>query len=396
MAIDTRKLEYLMLKYDSNSAECLDRYKTFVSMHPEEERHSELGRDEFLIHMSKLLNGNNGQSYENKSPQEIRNKLINKFPIFEHIILSEGEPKLNHENNALTLEESLRVNPEHISNCEINEFCKKLKQKAELSAGVGEYDKVNSIAELYQQVLVDFDKLHTTKDTIKPGFIGRLFGKKEKTIITKDLSPEDKRYFDNLRQKAKENLDSNKKARQIYALKQGYFSNGGNMKDFASAIISMDSNINPSELEAELKIGRVKELLDELNPFVSFPREYELEDLAKVERISEQAMCWIMQNGGHPLIISLSKHVPAAVMNVHLGIYRNETFRPEVRQEHLEKAQDIAYNAAMFFAEKKNPLSAIEFSVLFKAISETYMNELKEDKKSIQSAIDKVNRILKS
>lgn len=387
MTILEQELRYLQFKYDSSTERCLARYREFLQIYAPEELRTDLGRAEFLIFMSDLLNGNN----RNLEPDAIHEALSGAFPIFSCISLLSGAPATSHDNGPLSLEDALHVNPCQIGLNKLDKFAKKLKTMAELAAEVGDSNQVSAIEEKYHQFLYDFGLLHTKKTEKKPGIIGRLFGRGDITITEKGLSPEDKKYFADLEQRAGQKCELNRKKNMSVELKKEYFQNGGNIEHYVDVIAENYQEKNVSELREELKEGRVKELSRRINDFISVPQEnYELDDLKKLKGIAEETQSWIEDNGHNPLIISLSKFIPIALMNVHLGIYRNDTLRPKIRKSHLEKAQDVIYAAAEFFAENKNPMAAADFSELYRQLSMHYMTELEETEETINSQIDRI------
>jgi hypothetical protein len=390
-----KELKYLKLRYDSSTSQCLQRYSKFVELQSEKELQTELGITDFWLYMSELLKNGNGSNGVKKDPKGIHEELTEKYTIYPHITTMSGEPVITHEGKPRTLEQIFKINGKRISEKAINEFTKRLKEKAELAASIGDYDQIRALAEQYQTVLFDFNRIPTQIKIIKPGWIGRkILGRKNITEELKNISDEDKKYFSDLEEKAKESKKAHDESREMTFLINEYGEYGGDLETYVKNITAIRPSIDISDLTNQLKTKRVSGLKSELNPYITFQvQTYELMDLERIKKIAAQTKVLIEQNGKNPLILSLTQEIPIAMMNVCLGIYRNETLTQECRKKHLAKAQISLLESAEEFARKKDLQASLQFIDLYGQLSNLHLEELEETPETIAEDIEEVIKI---
>jgi len=450
--IETR---YLKLRYDDSTPVFIQQYNEFVkildSSRTEEE--DELTRHEFLLFMDdKLLNnacsGQKGLLLE----QDIFEVLMRQFPVSEVFAKINGRPLTKRNGEPLTLEEIMGIKSSGVSAEAQDLFCKSVKDKAQLAAEEGKVDEVSQIWAKYKGLLADFGRLIDIPVTKEVRDFPAVWRKKTITETVKIIPPAEQKFFYGLLHEARkmdeydsamvlaakakecakegdvrgaEEACSNfksladssdekdvydiegveacvSKARHVFSTSriiESYLNNRKNIDDAVGELCTIDSDTTPVSAREKLRDIKAQFLLNRLSKIASDRSgNYELSDLEKIGSLEAQLECLLGEDGLEhtPLIVTLVRSLPNPRINAYLGIYRNETLRPEIRQEYLEKAHDLVYHVAKDAAEKKDMDLFIRYCALFEKMSRNHLKELDEDEESIKEALMNLTKAFSS
>jgi hypothetical protein len=438
--------KYLVLKYSDSTCKFLSGYNAFIKrVLPEDMESDALIRQDFLLAMENLLkNGNGRETRCESSPDAIFRDLVKKYPVAELVINSGREPLLYRDFGDITLEHLTGMSLDDVSKEARKMFCNALKLKAQKAAAEESCEAVEKIWGEYKTLLAKFGLMAKTEVRRQVRDFPAVWRKKTITEIVNEVPQRDREFFESLINAARKTdeyemaltlasraegcarkgdvggaqeacarfkrlVESAEKkeiydveevegfvgrARKIIVMKQAtesYVNNEAGldavMAEFHSAVPSADM----AGLRDKLRNTKLMKLISDAEGYIAnCITGAELSDLDVYESLKASAQSAIKDGEPSPLSATLGKFVLKAQVSAYLGIGNNQTLRPEIRQEYLEKAQDRAYHLAEDAAERKDMDSVVEFCTWFRNISRIHMKELVETEESIAEAIAQI------
>jgi Asp-tRNA(Asn)/Glu-tRNA(Gln) amidotransferase C subunit len=453
-----KQIKYLEHKYNPKSQVFIERYQRFVNELPDYAE-GEVSKQDFYSDMEKIMEEkNNGDDNDtnvfSQSYKTPRARLTTQYPVARYFIDIDGlfRYKKGGDTKALSLEEAMEIDGDNISDEAVSAFANQLKSIAKRFGNKNDIYSINRTYEIYKRLLSDykrddpneeyFDQLISAvehriynnkvnrkrkglEESIKEGETLRtIFNYIGYIKAIRGQKAQGRFYYNGIRELINDIKEFKKliKESRFNSTKKHYITFGGDIEEVIQKIQKINPEIDVEQTKTELIAKRVKGLVEMVvNEYLAQEpkRLYDLSDREFVESIGEEITDLLGKTDKVKIDGTLDLLLTTAKVNILLGIYHNkDLIRPEIRQDNLEKVQDIVYATAKSFAENGNEdglekiqdlvyNGAIQYAEIqndivvrvllntFEKISTDFKDILEEEEQDIKKAITAVESILK-